>query len=176
MLPTILFQRGKMIITNMKELRAECKDVSLFEAQDIIIKLEDELSKSKTGVGLAAPQIGIQKRVCIIRCRNFKIDLVNPIIIKKYDLFEFYNEGCLSFKNDLINTKRFNEIVMQDSFHPAGIIFTGVESVIVQHEIGHLYGEIMYDLQIKIPARNEKCWCNNGKKYKLCHLGKIIKS
>ena len=163
-----------VIVTDEKQLRAECKDVSIFEAYEIISKLENELANSPTGIGLAAPQINIQKKVCIIRCGNTKIDLVNPVIIKKYDLRELYDEGCLSFPEKFIVTKRFNEIFVQDTLHPAGMIFTGIESVIVLHEIGHLYGKLMYDYEINIPKRNEKCWCLSGKKYKNCHLRKII--
>ncbi len=164
-----------MIVTNIKELRVECKDVSLFEAQDIIAKLEDELNKSKTGIGLSSPQINIQRSVCIIRTNNSEIDLINPTIVKKYDLMEFHGERCLSIPNVCLTTKRFNEIFVKDVLHPAGIICTGFESVVVKNEINHLQGKLMYDFQIKIPTRNEKCWCNSGKKYKICHLNKIIK-
>ena len=72
-----------MIVTSRKSLKKECRDVSLFEAADIIKKLEVELQNSKQpGIGLAANQIGIDAKVCIIRTKN-KLDLVNPIIIEK---------------------------------------------------------------------------------------------
>lgn len=163
-----------MIIQNNKSIRDICDDVSVFEASVIIQKLEFELSSSDiAGVGLAANQIGLRKKVCIIRVSD-KIDLVNPIIIEKLDLREFFNEGCLSFPNQWVKTKRFNEVFIKDDLHPAGIICTGIEAVVVQHEIGHLYGETMYDYQINIPGVNQKCWCNSGKKYKKCHIKKVI--
>jgi peptide deformylase len=165
-----------MIITNKEKLREVCKDVSLFEAQDIISKLESELSKSEIGIGLAAPQIGIQKKVCIIRINNIKIDLVNPVIAKKYDLALFKNEGCLSLPGEYVNTKRFHEVVVRDLLHPAGMICTGLEAVVVQHEVGHLYGELMHDFIVEVPkGRNDLCWCKSGKKIKKCCLGKNIK-
>lgn len=123
-----------MIITDINKLKNVCETVSLLESTTIIEKLEQELQNSKNpGIGLAAPQIGINKRVCIIRSQN-KIDLVNPKIIEQYDLMEFVDEGCLSFPYQWVTTKRYNEIFIQDSLHPAGLILVGIDAVIAQHE------------------------------------------
>lgn len=162
-----------MIITKKEELQKECKEVSIFEASQIIVQLENELANSSGGIGLAANQIGIDARVCIIRAKN-KLDLINPVIEETYDLMEFDNEGCLSFPDQWITTKRFNEILVKDMLHPAGVVLTGLDAVVVQHEVGHLYGEIMYDYQITRPGPNLPCWCGSGKKYKRCHNGKVI--
>mgnify|MGYP001362458421 CR=1 FL=1 len=79
-----------MIITNNeKTLRLECQDVTLDEYYDLKNTLENELKYAnklgKNGIGLAAPQIGIAKKMAIIRLPEIKIDLVNAKIIKKYD-------------------------------------------------------------------------------------------
>ena len=163
-----------MIITDKEQLRKECKDVSIFEAQDIVTKLEAELQNSNIiGIGLAANQIGIDAKVCIIRTEE-SLNLANPVIVEKHDLMVFRREGCLSFPNKWITTKRYNEILITDLFHPAGVVCTGLEAVVVQHEIGHLFGELMYDYQIKIPGRNIPCWCGSERKFKKCCLGKEI--
>lgn len=166
-----------MIVTDEIKLRNECEDASIFEAQIIISKLDKELGFSSTkGIGLAANQIGINKKVCIIRTVEEKLDLVNPVIIDKYDLSLFTNEGCLSFPDQWITTKRYNEVMVKDLLHPAGVVCTGLMAVVVQHEVGHLYGETMYDYQIKVPAGpNMPCWCGSKKKFKKCHMGKEIK-
>ena len=161
-----------MIVTNRNELVSVCKEVSLFDAQEIINKLIQELLQSKTGVGLAANQIGIDARVCIIRFRD-PINLVNPVIIESFDLMEFYNEGCLSFPDEFITTARFNEIFVKDSIRPSGMVLTGFEAVAVQHEIDHLNGITMHDHEIQIPGTNAKCWCGKSK-YKKCHKGMAI--
>jgi peptide deformylase len=164
-----------MIITNSEQLTKECKDVSLmFDGEHIISKLEEQLAKS-SGVGLAANQIGIDAKVCIIRAPNAKINLINPVIEKKYDLKLFKNEGCLSFPGEWLTTSRYNEIVVKDLLHPAGIICTGFEAVVVQHEVDHLYGKLMHEYIVKIPGRNEPCWCGSKRKYKKCHLGQEIR-
>jgi peptide deformylase len=167
-----------MIITDIEFLKQPCNNVSLFEAQDIINKLESELlSSSAKGIGLAANQIGINANVCIIRTESTKINLVNPIVIEKYDLRMFKHEGCLSFPNQWLTTKRYNEILVRDLFRPAGVIFVGLEAVVAQHEIGHLNGELMHDYIISIPlGPNSPCWCDtSGKKWKKCHQGLEIK-
>ena len=167
-----------MIITDKELLIKECKEVSLFEGQDIIQKLEKELATSEIpGIGLAANQIGIDAKVCIIRTKEFHLDLINPKIIEKFDLLFFKGEGCLSFPNRHINTKRFNDILVVDYLHPSGVVATGLEAIVIQHEVGHLYGETMFDYQIELPqGPNSKCWCGSGKKYKVCHSGKKILS
>lgn len=163
-----------MITTDENQLRYECKDVSIFEGMDIISSLEDELLNSTvSGVGLAANQIGIDAKVCIIRA-NDSLDLINPKIEEYAYLQEFENEGCLSFPNKWLLTKRYSEILVKDLLHPNGVVATGINAVIIQHEVGHLYGETMYDYQIERPGPNLKCWCGSDKKYKKCHMGRVI--
>ena len=162
-----------MIIKDKIQLQIPCKEASIFEAPAIIKLLEKELiNSSELGIGLSAIQIGVLKKIFIMRMGSNFISLVNPKVIDAYDLREFHNEACLSFPGDSITTKRFNEIYIKDDLHPAGLIFTGLEAVITQHEMGHLNEQTMYDYEIKIPKRNEMCWCNSGRKYKLCHLNK----
>lgn len=165
-----------MIVTDTNKLKKECRDISLIEASGIIYNLENELKRSKiSGLGLAANQIGIDAKVCIIRTKS-KLDLVNPIITQKYDLSLFKNEGCLSFPEQWITTARYNEILVVDLLHPAGVICTGIDAVVVQHEVGHLYGEVMFDYQIEEPSGpNMSCWCKSGKKYKKCCINKEIR-
>jgi len=164
-----------MIITNKSELEKVCSDTSIIEAHKTLSLLEQSLTNSKTpGVGLAANQIGIDAKVCIIRT-NSKIDLVNPVIVEQYDLMEFEREGCLSFPGKYILTKRYNEILVKDLWQPAGLILVGMDAVVAQHEIGHLYGKTMFEYQIERPQVNSVCWCGSGRKYKKCHMNKLIR-
>ena len=141
-----------MIITDESKLNFVCKEASIFEANAIIAKLEKELEESGvTGIGLAANQIGIDARVCIIRIPNGEpIDLVNPVILDQNDLMEFDGEGCLSYPGKFATTARHNEIYLRDAIHPNGIVCTGLAAVVVEHEVGHLYGEVFTDYIIDI--------------------------
>jgi peptide deformylase len=110
-----------------KELSTEVSTIATKEeAAGIITKLEWELRHSpRPGIGLAAPQIGINKAVAIVRIPNkigrividltepiINVNLVNPILVEARDL-EQYNEGCLSFPGQSVRTIRYNEIVIE---------------------------------------------------------------
>lgn len=164
-----------MIITDIEKLIIKSEDVLFFEMEDIIEKLTLEIDKTANALGVSAVQIGIYKKAFVIRNKNNLIYIVNPIIINQNNIMEFHNEGCLSFPGKYIKTKRYNNIHIKDDLHPNGIIATGLEAVILQHEIDHLYGKTMFDYEIKTLGRNEKCWCGSERKYKTCHLEKIIK-
>ena len=72
-----------MIVTDKEQLKQVCKPCeSLQECEEIAVKLLDELKESKSGIGLAANQIGINKRVCIINIKE-PVILINPEIIEK---------------------------------------------------------------------------------------------
>jgi len=162
-----------MIIQDEARLRYKCKQVSLIEALRIIKTLEEELNNAG-GVGLAAPQIGIDAAVCIIKTENI-IAFINPIITVQDDLRLFSGEGCLSFPNKILTTKRFNEIIVKDDSHINPMIFAGYDAVKIQHECQHLEGKLFFDYAVKIPKHNETCFCGSGKKFKRCCLGREIK-
>lgn len=172
-----------MIIINDEEaLRVKCEDVTLDEAKEIIALLENELRESarlgRPGIGLAAPQIGIAKKVAIVRIEDLKIDLINCKIEVGYDPAIFKGEGCLSFPNKYEDTIRYQEIVVTDNLtYPHRFVATGITAVVCQHEIGHWNSDLFTDhispkpqpVVVKTKTRpNEPCTCGSGKKYKKC--------
>lgn len=97
------------------------------------------------GVGLAAPQVGISRRLCIVEDEgdeNKMIVLVNPEIISAEGEQEF-QEGCLSLPGVWGKTKR-PEWVTVRAFDENGKEFeitrTGITAVCFCHEIDHLNG------------------------------------
>lgn len=146
-----------MILTDenkVRELGLTSSEVSSGEVNDLRSILEFELNESAKngipGIGLACPQIGIAKKMAIIRIPGKKLfyaDLINPIIIEKYDLALFKGEGCLSFPNLIGNTYRFQEIKVINNFlDKKAFIATGLPAVCIQHEIDHLNGIVLPDL------------------------------
>ena len=109
------------------------------------------LKESDNGVGLAANQIGINRRVCVINVVR-PIVLVNPVITGQFDKILF-QEGCLSFPGTYIITERYTNIAVKADNHPGVLLFDKdknlLECVCVQHEIDHLNGITMYDRQAK---------------------------
>ena len=65
-------------INKLKEVCEPCKSVE--EGEEIASKLLKELTKSKNGIGLAANQIGINKRVCVVNVKE-PLYFINPKII-----------------------------------------------------------------------------------------------
>ncbi len=163
-----------MIVTNTKKLSEPSESISIEEAQEVIKKLESELELSPVpGIGLAAPQIGIHKRVVIIRTKD-KINLVNPKIKERREFTLSKGEGCLSLPGIRKDIWRYNEVLVVDDLHPNGFVATGLDAFVIQHEVDHLFGKLITDYK-KI-GRNDPCPCGamkNGKpiKFKKCHGG-----
>ncbi len=147
-----------MIITDEKLLRPVCKPVLSGEVSDLRDKLEEALRRSyergRPGIGLACPQIGIAKTMAIIRVtgkngHQYNVDLVNARIEAGYDEVFFRKEGCLSFPGKFVRTKRYKEILVVDNdVDPRSFIATGILAVCIQHELDHLKGILLPDLDV----------------------------
>lgn len=180
-----------MIVTDRSRLQIACAETSIGECQDrgVFTALRTELSRSQIpGVGLAANQIGILLRACIVHlhARNKPvqiINMVNPKIVDKYDLIIYKNEGCLSFPGVRLNTHRFDHVVCEWTDFDTGECRKAVfyncddhpeEAIVIQHELDHLDG-ITFFSRVAEPSvkvgRNDPCPCGSGKKYKKCCLG-----
>lgn len=137
-----------------KALNVVCDPaVDAVEGERIAAQLFDELVKSKTGVGLAANQIGITKRVCVVNVLS-PIYMINPRIVGT-DGEQVFREGCLSFPGVVVTTKRHKYVtVVADNFEGPRVfggdtIDLQLESVVVQHEISHLDGKTMFDFRYR---------------------------
>lgn len=180
-----------MIISDEKILRNKNDDVKPEEIEGLIHLLEKGLNYSaamgRPGIGLACPQIGINKRAAIVRINtngayDLSVNLVNARIDKGYNPLLFKDEGCLSFVGELKDTMRYQEIhVVDNAVPPHAFIATGLMAVAIQHELDHLDGVLFMDravqknpLKMKIRP-NDPCVCGKidtatGKvrKYKKC--------
>jgi len=173
----------KMIITNKEELRYVCSPVlSSEEEADIIEKLEHELKlsdeKGFSGIGLAAPQIGIKKQAAIIRVDKTNIlNLINSTIISRDDEI-VSSEGCLSLPGVASKVKRFLNIQLRNNSFSGSTKFAayGLSSICIQHEMDHWRGILMVDKEISIYDNigpNMQCPCKSGLKYKKCCKKKV---
>lgn len=172
-----------MIITNNEELlRTPCEPVLPEEVGELVEKLENELALSgrlgRPGIGLAAPQIGIWKKIAIIRIEGVqKINLVNANIANGYKQIIFRDEGCLSFPGRIEVTKRWSEVHIENNLvAPYGFVGTGILAIACQHELDHLNGILMMDESRRVVEKiknkigpNSPCFCGSNKKYKKCH-------
>ena len=141
-------------------LSTPCQLVTSFdrELEIIIADLWDTLGASP-GVGLAAPQIGVSKRISVIDVgrvvRQRKIDssyagsfvIVNPVIVDQAGA-QVPREGCLSVPDLLANVRRFRDVrvMFQDEKgRRHEIAAHGFEALALQHEIDHLDGKLFLD-------------------------------
>ena len=172
-----------MIIKDKNKLTTPCEVVSLKEGEDIAANLLQELRQSESGIGLAANQIGINKRVCVNNVKE-PLVLINPKIVEKSKEQFVFPEGCLSFPDSKIRTMRHQDIVVEADNHKGKLSFSAnsndindaFECVCVQHEIDHLDGITMLDREFKIRpikregrkiGRNEKVTISDGKESKV---------
>lgn len=165
------------IVQDEKFLRQVSTEATFEEAVEIWKKLEEVLSARKE-IAISAIQIGIPKKVALIKLGDKVFKMLNPIVVAKSEEFIFRNEGCLSFPGVLKNTVRYKSIEIQDE--SLGTFVTDIDSdgilpILFQHEIDHLNGVLFFDRMQK-PfkrsekkiGRNEPCFCGSSKKYKKC--------
>ena len=131
-------------------LYKESKKVEVFD-EHLKQMVEDmfETMYKYNGVGLAAPQIGILKRVLVIDTgeEGEKLEMINPKITK-LEKEVILSEGCLSFPNVFGNVRRYNyteaEYMTKDGENKT-IKAEGLLAQAIQHEIDHLNGVLFID-------------------------------
>ena len=181
-----------MIIKDRKELEIKCSPVSVKEGEEIGVRLLHELRESENGIGLAANQIGINKRVCVVNVKE-PLVLINPKIVEKSKEQFVFAEGCLSFPDSKLRTIRHQDIIVEADNHKGKLSFSAnskdindaFECVCVQHEIDHLDGITMFDREFKQEpivkgknaplkiGRNEKVTITKGSESKVLKYKKI---
>ena len=131
-------------------LRKKCRPVTNFDER--LWQLLDDLTETQLaseGVGLAAPQVGILRRVAVVNVRDNRgtIELVNPEIIEEEGC-QTGNEGCLSAPNEYSEVERPNRVTVK-AFDRHGNEFTITGKELCArafcHEIDHLDGILFID-------------------------------
>jgi len=99
------------------------------------------------GIGLAAPQVGISKRIIIVDTESGILKMVNPKIISKKGSSSL-EEGCLSVPDKSVNVKRAEEITISyidENNKERTETFSGLTARVIQHELDHLAGKLIID-------------------------------
>lgn len=109
------------------------------------------------GVGLAAPQIGVLKRIVVIDAGEKLYELINPVIVSQSGE-QNYIEGCLSIPGLYGEVKR-PAVVKVEALNPRGekvvIDGEGLLAVVLCHEIDHLDGILYKDKAIRMMTKEE---------------------
>ena len=113
----------------------------------IVEEMFDTLYDSDSGIGLAAPQVGIQRQIFVWDMDDEPMVILNPTIVES-DGEWVYDEGCLSIPGLYVEMTRPKTVLMK------GIDMNGneisleadeLEARLFQHELDHLNGVLMFD-------------------------------
>lgn len=136
-------------------LKAKADPVVTFD--DALKTLSDDMLETMyaaPGIGLAAPQIGVMKRLLVMDCEKSEeadpqpMVLINPKVVWASDDVSSYEEGCLSIPDQYADVTRPSEVTVtwQDVSGAAQeSTFDGLWATCVQHEIDHLDGKLFID-------------------------------
>lgn len=140
-------------------LRKKCRPVA--EITPRIIRLLDDMKSTlhkANGVGLAAPQVGVLRRIAIVECEPGElIELINPEIIGQEGEQEEI-EGCLSVPERWGITKRPAKVKVKATDRNGNTFTVEGEGLLARalcHEIDHLDGIIFYDKAVRMLSKEE---------------------
>lgn len=154
----------QIVLIGDEVLKEQSREVTAFDNR-LATLIEDmtETMRRQNGVGLAAPQVGILKRVAVVDVGNGVIEMVNPVVIKESGT-QVDNEGCLSIPGESAQILRPYKVTVS-AFDRNGQKYTvkaeGYEARAICHEIDHLNGILYID---RIDETKEFLLKNNSKK------------
>lgn len=123
----------------------------------LLIKDMVETMYKSDGVGLAAPQIGVLKRIVVLDAGDKLYELINPVIASQSGE-QSYVEGCLSIPGEYGEVKRPAKVTVE-ALNPKGEKVTiegeGLLAVVLCHEIDHLDGILYKDKAFRMLSKEE---------------------
>jgi len=147
-------------------LKKKCQEIPKdYKRLDELISNMWETMYASSGVGLAAPQIGLSIRIFIVdtspfsddtklsinernKLSDFKKVFINPELIAVSNEFNTFNEGCLSIPDVREDVVRENEIFIKyydENFIKNELKLDGLRARVVQHEFDHIQGVLFTD-------------------------------
>ena len=141
-------------------LRNENSEADLNDRAAIVSLLEDmyETLKEADGCGLAAPQVGVNKRIVIVDgsdladtypyLKDFRRTMINPEVLEQSEQMCEYSEGCLSVPGIYAEVRRPSVIKVRyynENFEQVTEEFAEFACRMVQHELDHLDGNLFVD-------------------------------
>lgn len=130
-------------------LRKKCKPVDQINERTIKLldDLKDTLYAKEGRAGLAAPQIGMLRRIVVMDCGNGLIELINPVITHASGE-QSGTEGCLSYPGYIGVVKRAQKVVVETMNRQGETVTMEAEGYLarcIQHEVDHLDGILYID-------------------------------
>ena len=143
--------------------RAEDWDFSVDTDSEKVEQEMIQLMKTFNGIGLAGNQVGLLKRVFVIKLKNATepFAMFNPTVISESLELQNENEGCLSFPDLWLGIKRPKEIeaaYLDKQGNECKIVLTGIDARCFLHELDHLNGVVFTEKvsQMKLMLARKK--------------------
>ena len=150
----------KIVVAGDPMLRKVAAPVERIDKKLVrLLKDMTETMYAADGVGLAAPQVGVSKRVVVIDVGEGVYEMINPVIVKKEGSV-VGGEGCLSVPDyeGEVERAEYVECEYTDRTGERMLLQTdGLLAIAVQHELDHLEGVLFIDkAQTITPKQKEK--------------------
>ena len=141
-------------------LRKENADADITDRETVGKLVDDmwETLKAADGCGLAAPQVGVSLRVVIVDgtdladtypdLKDFRRTMINPSVLEESAETCEFSEGCLSVPGIYAEVRRPSRMKVEyydGDMNKVTEVFDGFAFRMVQHELGHLDGELFVD-------------------------------
>ncbi len=130
-------------------LRMKAREVEGFDDDlERLVERMTRLMHEANGVGLAATQVGILRRLFVFVDDGEDRVLVNPVITKRSKETEVDDEGCLSLREVLVPVERAEKVTIEGvdaKGEPVKLELELPASRVVQHELDHLDGILIID-------------------------------
>ncbi len=149
-----------IVVAGNPVLRMKAEEVKKIDKKlHRLLKDMAETMYAADGVGLAAPQVGVSKRIVVIDVGEGLLEMINPVIVKKEGSV-IGGEGCLSVPDyeGEVERAEYVECEFTDRNGKRLLLQTdGLLAIAVQHELDHLDGVLFIDKAKSImPKPKEK--------------------
>lgn len=131
-------------VLRMRANEIESFDEELLRVSERMI----DLMHDADGIGLAATQVGILRRLFVFSNDGDDVVLVNPVITTSGGPLETSEEGCLSLGKVRVPVERPTEVTIEGkdvTGNPVSFALEGLSARCVQHELDHLDGKLIVD-------------------------------
>jgi peptide deformylase len=138
----------KIKIIGSPVLRGKAKPVArVAEKHRLSLSQMAQLMYSSSGIGLAAPQIGVAEAMIVVDIGSGLYKVINPRIVKRAGR-QSNQEGCLSVPGICIKVRRAKRVTVKgldENAKPVTIDAEDLLACVFQHEIDHLKGKLIVD-------------------------------
>jgi peptide deformylase len=151
-----------------KVLRQKSKSVKKIDkkTKKLIKDMIDTIDLDQRGIGLAAPQVGIHRRILVAKLKfagkkgYINTAFINPEILHFSEETCWYEEGCLSLPDVFASVERPRSILVKfldENANEKMLELTDLNARIIQHEVDHLDGKLFSDyLEPEVLVKHKK--------------------